>query len=87
MFTCDKCGLCCQSLAGIELFQHLDRGDGVCKYFDPVTRLCSIYEERPLLCRVDESYDAIFSAYLSREEYNQMNYESCVRLKQHYIKQ
>ena len=84
MFSCDKCGLCCQSLAGVALFRHLDRGDGVCKHYESDTHLCSIYESRPLLCRVAESYDAFFSTYLPREEYDRMNYESCEYLKKRY---
>lgn len=27
------------------------RGDGACVALDPVTRLCTIYEERPRVCR------------------------------------
>ncbi len=28
--------------------------DGSCKHYDPITRHCNIYEDRPLECRVDE---------------------------------
>ena len=54
MFKCDKCGECCRHLNESDLYIELDRGDGVCKYLDG--NLCSIYENRPLHCRIDESY-------------------------------
>ena len=79
MFTCDKCGACCRNLTLSPIYQDLDRGDGVCKYLSG--NLCSIYTERPLLCRVDESYYAFFDGVISKEEYYRRNYEVCDKLK------
>lgn len=87
MFHCTRCGYCCRSLAGVDLFQGLDRGDGVCKYLNEKTNLCEIYENRPLLCRVDESYDAYFREDMSQEDYERLNYESCLALKARFEKQ
>ena len=81
MFHCERCGLCCQALAGVELMKDLDRGDGTCIYFDEKTRLCTIYEHRPLICRVDEGYEAFFSQQMTREEYEQLNYAACRALQ------
>lgn len=80
MFQCDKCGACCRRLGDVPLFADLDRGDGVCRYLQG--NLCGIYEKRPLLCRVDDSYKAFFADLMSREEYYKYNYEACERLKQ-----
>lgn len=80
MFKCDKCGECCRHLDHSELYRELDRGDGVCKYL--VQNLCSIYDERPLLCRVDESYDAYFKSIMTKDEYYRLNYEGCKRIKE-----
>lgn len=85
MFKCDKCGLCCSHLLGSELYKELDRGDGVCKYLEG--NLCSIYDRRPLLCRVDECYKRFFSSEMTREEYYKKNYEGCLKLKQLLWKQ
>ena len=41
MFKCDKCGECCRHLDESELYQEIDRGDGVCKFL--TDNLCSIY--------------------------------------------
>ena len=79
MFTCDACGKCCRNLDKSQVYAELDNGNGVCKYLDG--NLCSIYNDRPLLCRVDDSYDAFFSGVLSRNEYYKLNYECCSLLK------
>ena len=79
MFKCDQCGLCCRSLKGNSLYADLDRGDGVCKYLKG--NLCSIYEQRPLFCRVDDCYELFFKDQYTREEFYEKNYEICRYLK------
>ena len=79
MFPCDKCGECCRNLKLSDLYQDLDRGDGVCKYL--VGNLCSIYRSRPLLCRIDESYDSFFKDFMTREEFYRANLRVCSELK------
>ncbi len=79
MFKCSECGECCRNLDKSELYIDLDRGDGVCKYLDG--NLCSIYDDRPLLCRVDDSYWKYFKEKFTLEEYYKLNYEVCRRLQ------
>lgn len=79
MFKCDCCGCCCRNLKKSELYAELDRGDGICKYL--FGNRCSIYEERPLLCRVDECYDLYFYKIMEREKYYILNMEECKKLK------
>ncbi len=79
MFYCDKCGLCCRNLQLSTLYADLDRGDGVCKYL--VGNLCSIYEDRPLKCRIDDCYELYFNSIMTREEYDKRNQEVCQQLK------
>ncbi|MCM1480419.1 MAG: hypothetical protein NC085_12005 [Muribaculaceae bacterium] len=54
-------------------------GNGICKYLRG--NKCGIYNERPLLCRVDESYEAYFKDVITIEEYYRLNYEACNILK------
>lgn len=61
------------------LYEALDRGDGVCIHYDNATRQCDIYEQRPLICRVDDSY-IHFAAVMSREQYNTANLQACQQL-------
>lgn len=79
MFQCNQCGLCCKNLTLSPVYAELDRGDGTCKYLKD--NLCSIYNDRPLLCRIDESYEVFFRDSFSREEYYRINYEMCNKLK------
>jgi uncharacterized protein len=80
-FPCDRCGLCCRRLAGHALYQDLDRGDGVCRHFDEELKGCRIYEDRPLHCRIEESYERYFRHALDRETYISVNIEACNALK------
>lgn len=79
MFECDACGQCCRNLNKSEFYIELDRGDGVCKYLSG--NLCSIYEQRPLFCRVDDCYDLFFYEDMTREEFYKANMVECERLK------
>lgn len=80
-FECDKCGACCRCAEGISKSPNLDRGDGVCRYLNN-DNTCSIYEERPDICRVDDMYEQYFSDVYSREEYYKITHECCKLLKQ-----
>ena len=44
--------------------------------------MCTIYNERPLLCRVDESFDRYFKHTMSKEDYYTLNYQACQMLKE-----
>ena len=78
-FVCDKCGECCRHLNASPIYAALDRGDGVCRYL--VGNLCGIYETRPTLCRVDESYDALFKEIYTREDYDRLSSDACDMIK------
>lgn len=79
MFICDQCGECCRHLDKSNLYKELDRGDGICRYLEH--NLCSIYDKRPLLCRVDEAYVNFFKKYIPKDEYLAMNYAGCQEIK------
>lgn len=79
MFECDKCGECCRHLKGISIYSELDRGDGICKYLKG--NLCSIYEDRPLFCRIDDCYEQFLKEEYTRDEFYRLNYEICYKLK------
>lgn len=79
MFECDKCGACCRNLDKSEIYAELDRGDGICMFL--LGNLCSIYERRPFICRVDECYEKYFKEIMTIEEYYSKNKEVCNILK------
>lgn len=82
MFACDCCGLCCKNIRLSTLYAGLDRGDGICKFFDDKKALCTIYENRPIECNVDAMYDKFFSEEMTKEEFYEMNYAGCRALKE-----
>lgn len=81
MFKCDRCGQCCKNISISPIYQRLNRGDGVCLYFDEKYSLCTIYKNRPIECNVDAMYDAFFSNIMTKNEYYKLNYASCKKLK------
>lgn len=80
-FVCDKCGKCCRSLQRSPLYADLDDGTGTCIHYDCKTRLCTIYEKRPILCNIKEAY-IFFQDEMSYEEYLSLNCKACERLKE-----
>lgn len=85
MFKCDCCGLCCMKVSESPLYCDLDRGDGICKFFNCETRLCNIYENRPVRCNVDKMYELCFKEKMAKYEYYKINYEVCKELKKEGI--
>ena len=84
MFPCTGCGLCCQHIGGVEALKTFDLGNGICKYFDALTKECRIYEERPLECRVDEMYEKVYHTEFSKEVFYNENARICNQLQEHY---
>lgn len=42
------------------------RGDGACAALDPVTRLCTIYDQRPQVCRTFHRGEPLCREILAR---------------------
>lgn len=79
-FPCVQCGKCCQNVNLSEETRYLDRNDGTCKYFEESTKRCSIYHERPDICRVDVQYQQRFVRFYTWEEYVDENLRICKML-------
>lgn len=78
-FFCDKCGLCCRHIDKVPQLARFDLGNGVCKYLS--NNLCSIYEDRPEICRVDYMYEKFFKNYMTLEDFYKLNEQGCEELK------
>jgi hypothetical protein len=79
-FPCTACGKCCRLVGNSEQTAFLDRGDGVCRHFDEQTNLCTIYETRPLVCRVEDYYRRYLSNKIKWDNFVQINVEICRKL-------
>lgn len=75
-FPCTKCGCCCKQVYLSKLTAYLDKGDGSCKYLSN-ENTCSIYKNRPDICRVDHQYNIFFSSTMSWNEFVDINIEAC----------
>jgi len=83
-FPCTGCGLCCQNIATIKELKDFDLGTGVCKYFDSINHSCTIYNNRPQICRVDSMYEAEYNKYFTKEEFYLENAIVCNHLQEEY---
>lgn len=63
----------------------LDRGDGSCIHYDDMTKLCSIYENRPDVCRVDIQFQNNYSQYFSWEQFCEINTKACKKLNENEL--
>lgn len=78
-FPCTSCGACCASIEGIDFLEEFNI-EGQCSMLKE--NKCTIYESRPLLCRIDESYEQIFSTLMTKEEFYMQNAIACNTLQE-----
>lgn len=76
-FPCTQCGLCCQHVNLADETRSLDRGDGTCKYYSDINKSCTIYADRPDICRVDRQYNLHYADKFSWEEFIDLNLKAC----------
>ncbi len=76
-FHCVRCGECCRHIHPIKGWKDL-QANGVCKFL--IDNQCSIYENRPNLCRYDAVYE-LFKAKMSLQEYDEMVMHYCQQLQ------
>ncbi|WP_265490275.1 YkgJ family cysteine cluster protein [Mergibacter septicus] len=81
IFPCDQCGACCRHVDLSPETKELDRGDGICKYYNQQTKLCTIYANRPEICRVDKQYITHYKNQYSWQEFVVINLGICDILK------
>jgi Fe-S-cluster containining protein len=80
-FLCTRCGACCRSVSLSSLTAWLDRGNGICRHLDDETALCSIYENRPDVCRVDLQYKINYQRVISWQKFCELNQQCCAMLQ------
>ena len=74
-FFCSQCGECCKNIRHIPaLAGHADK-NGCCKYLK--NNLCTIYENRPEVCRVDLMYEKYYSNKYTLQEFYTLNESIC----------
>lgn len=76
-FPCNQCGACCRHINRAIETQFLDRGDGICRHYQPNTKRCAIYATRPLICQVDKQYLINYRQQYSWLEFIELNTIAC----------
>lgn len=79
-YPCTKCGLCCQHIEHIPELKMFDLGNGTCRYFNPKVG-CVIYDDRPLVCKIDEYFKLVKSEFSSKLTFYQANANVCNELQ------
>jgi Fe-S-cluster containining protein len=51
--------------------------NGVCSKYDKKTKQCTIYDERPLICRVDDYYKQKIHGNMTLKQWHQHNADVC----------
>lgn len=72
MFPCTSCGACCRSIK--HVLPLFDDGNGVCVHL--ADNRCSIYENRPDICRVD----ILCPSGMKMEDWYTVNLDACDKL-------
>ena len=76
-FPCNQCGACCRHVNRADETRFLDRGDGICRHYCMETKLCSIYETRPLICQVEKQFVLNYQQQYSWSEFIALNQIAC----------
>ncbi len=79
-FPCTSCGKCCRKVGNSPQTHFLDRGDSVCRYFNEEKNLCNIYNDRPIVCRVQDYYKQYLSDKIRWIDFVEINQEICQKL-------
>jgi len=80
-FLCSQCGACCKSVGKTNgaKFGLPIKEDGSCANL--VGNLCSIYDDRPEICRVDALYEKHFKKFkVSKKDFFIYNTKVCHKL-------
>ncbi len=76
-FICSACAACCKRAGTIPGFPEPVDAQGVCLHLQADGR-CSIYEQRPLICRVDKLYKVLgYDQKMSLKDYYIYNNTIC----------
>ena len=81
-FYCISCGACCKNIKGIEELKSFDRGNGICKYLNTHNHLCTIYQNRPDICRIDVMFEKVYFKHYTKEAFYSLNKASCKILQE-----
>jgi Fe-S-cluster containining protein len=69
-------------LAYVPVLSGYDRGNGECRYL--YHNLCTIYDERPLICNIEEMYAYCFESIINKNDFYLENLKACLELTKRF---
>lgn len=81
MFKCEQCGSCCRNIGNAFWAKNMALSNGICKYLNQATNLCTIYKNRPIFCNVDAFYDKFLKNKIFKDEFYAANKTECRKLQ------
>jgi Fe-S-cluster containining protein len=69
-------------LAFVPALFGYDRGNGECRYLK--NNLCTIYDERPLICNIEEMYTSYFKTIIGKNDFYLENLKACLELTKRF---
>ena len=70
IYNCEACGAqCCRNWNPAKYDKTIVNEQGICKYLNVNTNLCTIYETRPDFCRIYKWYEQQYSMTISLEQF------------------
>lgn len=79
-FNCNKCGMCCRQIGKANLLPYFQNVDGICIHLNE-DNSCNIYDNRPLVCRVDDMYKVFYADTMPLENFYAENKKICLKLR------
>ena len=81
MFQCEQCGCCCRNIGKVAWAKDMALPNGICKYLNQSTNLCSIYNRRPIFCNVEAFYEKFYSNKMTKEKFFNLNKRECKKIQ------
>lgn len=92
-FPCTGCGACCMAVGAVienidkysgpqreelEKFPYKAKKDGSCEKL--IDGSCSVYNDRPTICNIEEMFEKHFASFETKEEYFSKQVKGCSSL-------
>ena len=81
-FPCTLCGACCRSIHAVKELEMFCQ-NGICVHLQG-NNSCAIYENRPIVCNIEELYQHSFANIMSKKDFYNANIKICNDLQEKF---
>ena len=76
---CTSCSICCYFASTVPNFPEPVDETGKCMHLKE-DRTCAIYDTRPKICRVDDSFELVKHKFKSKDDYIKLTIDTCNKM-------